>query len=115
MTLDREVRALRDQFVTINWSKCLYNGTYFSPEREFLQVSIPASQQTVNGTVKVRLYKGNCIILGRTSSENLYDQDLASMDSIGAFEPVETGGFITISAIRLKKYGQGKLDKGEKL
>ncbi len=67
LTLDREVRALRDQFVTFNWSKILYNGFYFSPEREFLQASIIESQKTVNGQVRLRLYKGNCIVLGRSS------------------------------------------------
>jgi argininosuccinate synthase len=67
LTLDREVRALRDQFVTFSWSRILYNGLYFSPEREFLQVSIIESQKSVNGQVRLRLYKGNCIVLGRSS------------------------------------------------
>ena len=67
LTLDREVRALRDQFVTFNWSRILYNGLYFSPEREFLEASIIESQKTVNGHVRLRLYKGNCIVLGRSS------------------------------------------------
>ena len=55
LVLDKEVRALRDQFVTVNYSRILYNGLYFSPEREFLEESIPASQKTVNGTVKCRV------------------------------------------------------------
>lgn len=67
LTLDREVRALRDQFVTFNWSRILYNGNYFSPEREFLQSSIIESQKSVNGQVRLRLYKGNTIVLGRSS------------------------------------------------
>jgi argininosuccinate synthase len=67
LTLDREVRALRDQFVTFNWSRILYNGLWFSPEREFLQASIVESQKSVNGQVRLRLYKGNCIVLGRSS------------------------------------------------
>ena len=74
LVLDREIRGLRDQFVTIGWSRVLYNGLYFSPEREFLEVSIVESQKSVNGTVRLRLYKGNCIVIGRSSkTENLYD------------------------------------------
>lgn len=67
LTLDREVRALRDQFVTFHWSRILYCGHYFSPEREFLHASIIESQKSVNGQVRLRLYKGNCIVLGRSS------------------------------------------------
>lgn len=116
LTLDREVRALRDQFVTIGWSRVLYNGLYFSPEREFLESSIVESQKSVNGQVRLRLYKGNCIIMGRSSqTEKLYDESESSMDEIGSFEPVETGGFIKVQAIRLKKYGQMKAEKGENL
>ncbi|RVX71963.1 Argininosuccinate synthase [Exophiala mesophila] len=116
LTLDREVRALRDQFVTISYSRVLYNGLYFSPEREFLEASIVESQKSVNGQVRVRLYKGNTIILGRSSqTEKLYDESESSMDEIGSFEPNETGGFIKVQAIRLKKYGQSKAEKGERL
>ncbi|KAJ9639782.1 argininosuccinate synthase [Exophiala oligosperma] len=116
LTLDREVRALRDQFVTIGWSRVLYNGLYFSPEREFLEASIKESQKSVNGQVRMKLYKGNCIIVGRSSeTEKLYDASESSMDEIGDFEPSETGGFIKVQAIRLKKYGQMKAEKGERL
>lgn len=69
LTLDRNVRALRDQFVTIELSKILYNGHWFTPEREFVVSAIPASQRTVNGLVRLELYKGNVIIKGRSSSE----------------------------------------------
>ena len=116
LTLDREIRALRDQFVTVSYSKILYNGLYFSPEREFLEASIKESQKTVNGQVRLRLYKGNCIVLGRSSqTEKLYDESESSMDEIGSFEPSETGGFIKVQAIRLKKYGQMKAEKGERM
>ena len=69
LTLDRNVRALRDQFVTVEFSKILYNGHFFTPEREFVTSAIPASQRTVNGLVKLKLYKGNVIVEGRTSEE----------------------------------------------
>lgn len=67
LTLDRNVRALRDQFVTVAFSNILYNGYFFSPEREFITSAIPASQAVVNGTVRLALYKGNTIVEGRHS------------------------------------------------
>ncbi|KAI9701975.1 MAG: argininosuccinate synthetase [Candelina mexicana] len=116
LTLDREVRALRDQFVTFNYSKILYNGLYFSPEREFLEASIKASQTHVNGTVRCRAYKGTFAVLGRSSqTEKLYDMNESSMDEIGDFAPSDTSGFISVQAIRLKKYGSIKLEAGERM
>lgn len=116
LTLDREVRALRDQFVTFNYAKILYNGLYFSPEREFLESSIVASQKNVNGQVRCRVFKGTFSVLGRSSdTEKLYDASESSMDEIGAFEPSDTTGFISVQAIRLKKYGAAKAEKGERL
>ena len=88
LVLDREVRPLRDQFVTFNYAKILYNGLYFSPEREFLEESIVASQKNVNGQVRCWVYKGSFIVLGRSSeTEKLYDASEISMDEIGAFSP----------------------------
>ena len=65
LTLDRNVRALRDQFTTIEFSRILYNGHFFTPEREFITSSIPTSQRTVNGLVRLKLYKGNVVVEGR--------------------------------------------------
>ena len=116
LVLDREVRSLRDQFVTFNYSKILYNGLYFSPEREFLEASIVASQKHVNGEVRCRCYKGGMSVLGRSSeTEKLYDANESSMDEVEGFEPSETGGFIGVQAIRVKKYGAMKAEKGERL
>jgi len=116
LVLDREVRALRDQFVTFNYARILYNGLYFSPEREFLENSIVASQKSVNGQVRCRVFKGGFSVLGRSSeSERLYDMEESSMDEIGSFEPADTTGFISVQAIRLKKYGAMKAEKGERL
>lgn len=69
LTLDRNVRALRDQFVTVELSKILYNGHWFTPEREFVVSAIPNSQRTVNGIVRLKLYKGNVVVEGRSSDE----------------------------------------------
>lgn len=116
LTLDREVRALRDQFATVGWSRCLYNGLYFSPEREYLEHAVVAAQQGVTGQVRCRAFKGHVSVLGRSSdTANLYDMSESSMDEIGAFEPSDTSGFIAVQAIRLKKYGAMKADKGERL
>ncbi|KAH3898801.1 argininosuccinate synthase SCDLUD_005139 [Saccharomycodes ludwigii] len=114
LTLDREVRQLRDQFVTPSYSRLLYNGSYFTPECEYVRSMIQPSQNTVNGQVRIRLYKGNVIILGRSSeTENLYDATESSMDELTGFQPTDTTGFIAIQAIRVKKYGESKKAKGD--
>ena len=116
LVMDREVRALRDQFVTFNYAKLLYNGLYFSPEREFLEDSITASQKNVNGSVRCRAFKGMFSVLGRWSdTEKLYDASESSMDEIGDFAPSDTSGFISVQAIRLKKYGKAKEESGNSL
>ncbi|RPA80420.1 argininosuccinate synthetase [Ascobolus immersus RN42] len=116
LVLDKEVRALRDQFVTIGYSKILYNGLYFSPEREFLEGSITASQKTVNGQVRCRVYKGGFHVLGRSSeTSNLYSMEESSMDELGGLDVSDSTGFIKVQAIRLKKYGEAKIAAGEKM
>ncbi|GMK57944.1 hypothetical protein CspeluHIS016_0407780 [Cutaneotrichosporon spelunceum] len=113
MTLDRNVRALRDQFVTIELSKILYNGFYFSPESDFIRAAIPASQKTVNGLVRLAVYKGNVIVQGRDADEGLYDAKFSSMDELGGFEPTATSGFIEIESIRIKAWGNANKKRGQ--
>ncbi|KAK5014851.1 argininosuccinate synthetase, partial [Cryomyces antarcticus] len=114
LVLDREVRALRDQLVTFNYAEILYNGLYFSPEREYLEDCIVASQKSVN--VRCRCYKGSFSVLGRSSeTEKLYDASESSMDEIGDFAPSDTTGFISVQAIRLKKYGKKMEEMGQSL
>ncbi|CAG9999476.1 unnamed protein product [Clonostachys byssicola] len=116
LTLDSKVRELRDTFVTTAWSRQLYNGMYFSPEREFTEKSVIAAQDGVNGTVKLMAYKGNAYTVGRSSeTSNLYSEEDASMDSLDTFSPLDTTGFIAIQAIRLKKYGEAKIASGNSL
>ncbi|KAF2757078.1 argininosuccinate synthase [Pseudovirgaria hyperparasitica] len=116
LVLDAQVRSIRDQFVTHKWSELLYNGMYFSPEREFVENSLLFAQKRVNGEVRLRLYKGNVFVLGRSSeTEKLYSAEEASMDSLDNFSPVDTTGFIGIQSIRLKKYGLQKQEEGENL
>ncbi|KAI8866089.1 argininosuccinate synthetase [Ramicandelaber brevisporus] len=105
LTLDREIRAYRDSSITPALSKLLYNGMYFSPEAELMLSSLAMSQKTVNGTVRVKLYKGNTIIEGRSSSEKLYDAQESSMDELGGLSPEDADGFIKVMSIRLKKWG----------
>ncbi|TIB79444.1 argininosuccinate synthetase [Wallemia mellicola] len=113
LTLDRNVRSLRDQFITPQLSNILYNGYFFSPERDFVVSAIPASQKTVNGEVKLKLYKGNVIVCGRKSDEGLYDESAASMDELGGFLPTDTTGFIAIESIRLRQWAKAKAAKGQ--
>lgn len=116
LVLDREVRMWRDTSITTHWSKLIYNGQYFSPEMEVLNNCIPFTQKDVNGTVRMRAYKGNAYTLGRSSpTSKLYDAEMASMDTLTDFSPTATTGFIDIQAIRLKKYGQAKEEQGERL
>ncbi|KAF2400756.1 argininosuccinate synthase [Trichodelitschia bisporula] len=116
LVLDTQVRSLRDQFVTHNWSIYLYNGMYFSPEREFVENALLFSQRRVNGEVRLRCYKGAAYVLGRSSAtEKLYSAEEASMDSLDNFSPEDTTGFIGIQSIRLKKYGLQKVEEGENL
>ncbi len=99
-----------------NHLQILYNGLYFSPERAFLESSIAASQIAVNGQVRCRCFKGLFSVLGRSSeTERLYDMSESSMDEIGSFAPSDTTGFISVQAIRLKKYGEMMAEKGERL
>ena len=113
LTLDREVRRLRDQIVTTKFSEILYYGFFFSPESKYVRGCIPPSQTTVNGVVKLSLYKGNVVIEGRSSNELLYDEKFSSMDELGGFEPENTSGFIAVQAIRLRRYGLGQAEKGK--
>ncbi|KAF2839982.1 argininosuccinate synthase [Patellaria atrata CBS 101060] len=116
LVMDGKVRSLRDQFVTHTWSEIIYNGLYFSPEREFVENSLLFSQRRVNGEVRLQLYRGNVWITGRSSeTEKMYSEEESSMDSLVDFSPVDTTGFISINAIRLKKFGVQKQEEGHSL
>ncbi|KAJ2145545.1 argininosuccinate synthetase [Coemansia sp. RSA 678] len=106
LVLDREVRAYRDEHITPVFGKIMYNGLYFSPEGDLLTKMVPLTQTNVNGSVRVKLYKGSLSIDGRWSdTETLYDMEQSSMDVQGDFEPTDSEGFIKIQSIRLKKWG----------
>ncbi|KAI9250582.1 argininosuccinate synthase [Phascolomyces articulosus] len=107
LTLDGALRAQRDQTITVPYSRCLYNGLYFSPECEFLTNSIAFTQRNVTGDVKLKLYKGNTVIEGRVArgdGSKLYNMQESSMDEQGGYNPQDADGFIKIHSIRLKKW-----------
>ncbi|KAI1270318.1 argininosuccinate synthase [Xylariaceae sp. FL1019] len=115
MTVDSKVRGIMS-WIGNEWSQCLYNGMYFSPERELLENSISYSQKHVNGTVNMMVYKGAAHVLSRSAPDsNLYSEEQASMDTLEGFSPEDTSGFIAIQAIRLEKYGAAKIQHGEPL
>ena len=102
LTLDREVAHLKDELMP-RYAKLIYNGYWFSPEREALQALIDATQKPVNGTVRLKLYKGAATVLGRRSADSLYDADAATFeDDQGAYRQADAAGFIRLNALRLR-------------
>ncbi len=102
ITLDRGAMHLKDALMP-NYAELIYNGFWFSPEREMLQAAIDASQTRVNGQVRIKLYKGNVSIIGRTSPDSLYDQDLVTFEEgVVAYDHRDAAGFIKLNALRLR-------------
>ncbi|MFQ6677608.1 MAG: argininosuccinate synthase [Fidelibacterota bacterium] len=103
ISMDKEVMHLRDMLIP-KFSELIYNGFWFSPEMDFIMSAFNKSQEAINGTVRMALYKGNMIPAGRESATSLYDQNLSSMDIEGGFNAMDSKGFININAIRLKAH-----------
>jgi argininosuccinate synthase len=103
ITLDREVLALKDDLMP-RYARLIYNGYWFSPERRLLQALIDASQATVNGKVRVKLYKGTVMIVGRTSkTDSLFDPAISTFEEDrGAYDQADAGGFIKLNALRMR-------------
>lgn len=111
LTLDREVAHLKDSLMP-KYAELIYNGYWWSPERKMLQMAIDESQQTVNGDVRVKLYKGSVSVAGRRSDESLFDQSIATFeDDAGAYNQKDAEGFIKLNALRMRIAAQ----KGRKL
>lgn len=100
IAMDREVMRLRNM-LTAKLSELIYYGFWFSPEMEFLMAAVNKSQELVDGTVDLKLYKGGVYPIARTSPSSLYDEELSSMDVEGGFNQMDAQGFIKINAIRL--------------
>ncbi|GHB28184.1 argininosuccinate synthase [Pseudovibrio japonicus] len=102
ITLDRDAAHLKDELMP-RYAKLIYNGFWFSPEREMLQAMIDKSQEHVTGTVKLKLYKGNVIVVGRASPYSLYSEELVTFeDDHGAYDQKDAAGFIRLNALRLR-------------
>jgi argininosuccinate synthase len=101
ITLDREVMRIRDQLMP-EYARLVYNGYWYSPEREMLQAAIDHSQKFVNGTVRLVLYKGNVIINGRKSPNTLFFQDIATFEEDSEYNQKDAEGFIKLNALRLR-------------
>src|SRR5690348_9603955 len=102
LTMDREVMHLRDSLIP-KYSELVYNGFWFSPEREALQALVAETQRNVTGIVRLKLYKGNVIIVGRKSPKSLYDPKIATMEGEkSAYDQGDATGFIRLNALRLK-------------
>ena len=103
LTLDREAAHLKDELMP-RYATMIYNGFWFAPEREALQALIDQTQQVVNGVVRVKLYKGNVIVVGRKSETNsLFDEAIATFDEdAGAYDQKDAEGFIKLNALRLR-------------
>jgi len=101
ITIDREVMHIRDGLVP-RYAEMIYYGYWFSPEREMLQAMIDETQKVVNGIAKLKLYKGNCTVVGRKSESSLYHPDFATFEDDEVYNQKDAEGFIRLSGLRLK-------------
>jgi argininosuccinate synthase len=101
ITLDREVMKIRDGLIG-RYAELIYNGFWFSPEMQLLQGTMDAAQATVNGTVRLKLYKGNCIPVGRKSANSLYQESFATFEEDAVYSQADAEGFIRLNGLRLK-------------
>ena len=101
ITLDREVLRIRDSLVP-TYAQLIYNGFWFSPEMQLLQRTMDDAQTTVNGTVRLKLYKGNCIPVGRKSDNSLYSESFATFEEDEVYNQADATGFIRLNALRLR-------------
>ena len=105
ITLDREVTFLRDSLIPA-YARMIYNGFWYSPERELIQQTVDQMQAHVTGEVRLKLYKGNVIVLGRKAEKSLYNQNIASFEESHGYSQNDADGFIKLNALRLKLYAE---------
>jgi argininosuccinate synthase len=112
ITLDRGAMHLKDELMP-KYASLIYNGFWFSPEREMLQAAIDLSQRMVTGQVRVKLYKGNVTVIGRSSPYSLYDQELVTFEEGAvAYDHRDAAGFIKLTALRLRTLAQRRKKLG---
>jgi argininosuccinate synthase len=113
ITLDREVAHLRDELVP-RYAEMVYNGLWFSPEREALQRFMDSVQERVNGEARLKLYKGHAMVLGRRSeTHTLYDEATATFEADEVYDQADAAGFIKLNALRLRTLGTKRISEGE--
>ena len=105
ITLDKEAAHSKDE-VAPKYAKLIYNGLWFSPERDMLQAMIDQTQLNVTGTVRMKIYKGNVMITGRQSPNSLYDGELATFEDDNIYSQQDAEGFIKLNALRLRNTGK---------
>ncbi len=103
VAMDREVLRLRDM-LSPRFAEIIYNGFWFSPEMDFITAAFQQAERLIDGRVRMELYKGNVISLGRESPSSLYDRELSSMDVAGGYDQEDARGFIRINALRLRAH-----------
>jgi argininosuccinate synthase len=111
ITLDREVMHFRDSLIP-KFAELIYNGYWYTPEMELLKSTIVKSQENVTGTVRLKLYKGNCSVVGRKSPLSLYRTDFATFEKESVYNQADATGFIKINALRLRIRSMLKAKKG---
>ena len=109
--MDREVAHLKDELMP-RYAALIYNGYWWSPERKAIQALIDSTQENVNGWVRLKLYKGNVIIVGRDSkTHSLFDETVATFeDDAGAYNQADAAGFIKLNALRLRIAAHRKIN-----
>ena len=107
ITMDREVMHFRDSLIP-KYSELIYNGYWFSPEMELLRKTIDETQKDVSGTVRLKLYKGNCLVVGRKSPNSLYHHDFATFEKDTVYNQKDAEGFIKTNALRLRIHAMNK-------
>ena len=107
ITMDREVMHFKDSLVT-RYAELVYYGYWFAPEREVLQGTVDATQNNVTGSVRLKLYKGNCIVVGRKSPHSLYRPDFATFEEDSVYQQADATGFIRLNALRLRIQAMAK-------
>jgi argininosuccinate synthase len=110
ITIDREVMHFKDSLVT-RYAELVYYGYWFAPEREVLQGTVDATQSNVTGSVRLKLYKGNCIVAGRKSPHSLYRPDFATFEEDSVYQQADATGFIRLNALRLRIQAMAKETK----
>ena len=101
ITLDREAMHLKDELMP-RYAKLIYNGFWFSPERDMLQALIDKSQERVNGSVRLKLYKGGVSVIGRSSPDSLYSMEHVTFEEDTVYDQRDAEGFIKLNALRLR-------------